>query len=164
MDHDVGKGVPDRTAPYSTGRSGHDLKSQGSCRANDSTRDRLQLKMPEVVISCLYFSDFVHVFETDGAQYFMSGARGTFFQAGDLLEKVGGRWRFRDKSERSVWLDVNHSGNGDARFDVGGPGVELFAKVHGFDTTRAERWANGRTWRRLSGTNQETLKNADSEH
>lgn len=98
------------------------------------------------------------MFETDGAQYFMSGTRGTFFQPGDLLEEVCGRRRFCDKGERSVWLDVNHGGDWDAGFDVGGPGVEFFAEVHGFDTTRAERWADGRTWRCLSRTNQETLK------
>lgn len=147
MDHDVGKGVPDRTASY-RGRPGSrdDLKSQRSCGTNDSARDRLQLEMFEVVISCFDFGDFVHVFETEGAKYFVSGTGGTFFDAGDLLEKVGG-WRcFCDKSERPVWLDVNHGGNGDTGFDVGSPGVELFAKIHGFDTTRAERWADGRTW------------------
>ena len=113
--------------------------------------------MLEVVVPCLDFGDFVHMFETDGAQYFMSGTRGTFFQAGHLLEQVGGRRRFCDKSERPVWLYANHSGNWDARFDVCGPGVELFAKVHGFDTTRTKRWADGRTWGCFSGTNQETL-------
>ena len=114
--------------------------------------------MPEVVISRLDFCNFVHVFETDGAHYFMSGTRGSFFQAGDLLEEVGGRRRFCDKSERPVWLDVDHGWNWDAGFDVRGPGIEFFAKVHGFDTTRAERWADGGAWRCLSGTNQETLK------
>jgi hypothetical protein len=158
MYHDGGKGVPDRTASYRMAGSRHDLKSQGSCGTNDSAGDRLQLEMLEVIIPCLDFGNFVHVFETDGAHYFMSGTRGTLFQAGDLLEEVGGRRRFCDKSERPVWLDVNHGRDWDTGFDVSGPGVEFFAKVHGFDTTRAERWADGRTWRSLSCTNQETLK------
>lgn len=102
--------------------------------------------MFEVVISCLDFGDFVHVFETDGAKYLVPRSGGTFFEAGDLLEEVGGWGCFCDKSERPVWLDVNHGGNGDAGFDVGGPGVELLAKIHGFNTTRAECWADGRTW------------------
>lgn len=114
--------------------------------------------MPEVFISCLDFGDFVHVFETDGASCFVPGTGRALFEAGNLLEEVGG-WRcLCDKSERPVWLDVNHGGNRDARFDVGSPGVELFTKVHGFDTARAERWTDGRTWGCLSGTNQETLK------
>ena len=111
-----------------------------------------------MVISRHEFGDFVHVLEADGAQYFMSGTRGTFFQPGNLLEEVCRRRRFCDKSERPVWLDVNHSGDWNAGFNVGSPRVELFAKVHGFDTTRTERWADGRTWGCLSGTNQETLK------
>ena len=159
MDHHVGKGVPDHTG---WAGSRHDLKSQRSCGTNDGARDRLQFEVLEVVVSGLDFGDFVHVFETDGTQYFMSGTRGTFFQAGDLLEEVCGRRRFCDKSERPVWLDVNHGRNWYAWFDMSGPGVELFAKVHGLDTTRTERWANRWTWRCLSCTNQETLKNVDS--
>lgn len=145
MEHDGGKGVPDRTAYRGRAGSWHDLKSQRSCGTNDSARDRLQLEMLEVVISSLDFGDFVHVFETDGAKYFVSGTGGSLFEAGDLFEQVGG-WRcFCYKTERPVWLDVNHGGNGDAGFDVGGPSVELFAKVHGFDAAGAERWADGRT-------------------
>lgn len=102
--------------------------------------------MLEVIISCLDFGNFIHVFETDGAQYFVSRTCGTFFHAGNLLEEVGGGRCFCDKSERPVWLDVNHGRDWDAGFDVGCPGVELFAKVHGFDTARAECWADGRTW------------------
>lgn len=116
--------------------------------------------MLEVFISCLDFGNLIHVLEADGAQYFVSGTGRTLFQASHLLEEVGG-WRcFCDKSERPVWLDVNHGGNWDTGLDVGSPGVELLAKVHGFDTARPERWADRRTWRGLSGTNQETLKNA----
>ena len=111
-------------------RSRHHLKPQSSCGTNDRARDRLQLEMLEVLISCLDFCNFIHVFEADGSKYFVSRTCRTLFQTGNLPEEVGGWRRFCDKCERPVWLDMNHGRNRNTRFDVGCPGIELFAKVH----------------------------------
>jgi len=113
--------------------------------------------MFEVIIRGLDLCNLEYVFETDRSDDLMTGLASALLNVGCLLEKVGRRWRLCDEGEGPVWLDGDKGGSRDARFDVCGPGVEFFAKVHRLDTTRTECWTNRWSWCCFGSRNQKTL-------
>ena len=110
-----------------------------------------------MIICGLDLCNLEYVFETDRPKDLMARFSSTLFDVGSLLEQIGRRWRLCDESEGPVRLDGDKGGSGNARFDVCGPGVEFFAKVHGLDTTRTKCRTNRWSWCRLCSRNQNTL-------
>ena len=110
-----------------------------------------------MIICGLDFCDLENMFETDRPNDLMTGLSSTLLDICGLLEKVGRRWRLCDEGEGPVRLDGDKGGSGDAGFDMCGPGVEFFAKVHRLDTTRTKCRTNRRSWCCFGSRNQNTL-------
>jgi hypothetical protein len=110
-----------------------------------------------VFIRGLDLRNLEYVFETDRPNDLMTGLPSTLLDVCRLLEEVGRRWRLCDEGEGPVWLDGDKGGSRNARFDVCGPGVEFFAKVHRLDATRTKCRTN--RWSRccFGSRNQNTL-------
>ena len=91
-----------------------------------------------MIISGLDLCNLEDVFETDRSDDLVTGLASALLNVGCLLEEVGRRWRLCDEGEGPVRLDGDKGGSRSAGFDVCGPGVEFFAKVHRLDATRSE--------------------------
>lgn len=110
-----------------------------------------------MIIRGLDFCNLEYVFETDRPDDLMTRFSSALLNVGRLLEKVGRRWRLCDEGEGPVWLDGDKGGSRNARFDVCGPSVEFFAKVHRLDATRTKCRTNRWSWCRFGSRNQNTL-------
>ena len=113
--------------------------------------------MLEMIIRGLNLRNLEYVFETDRPNYLMTGLSSALLDVGSLLEEIGRRWRLCDEGERPVRLDGDKGGSRDARFDVCGPGVEFFAKIHRLDATRTKCRTNRWSWCCFCSRNQNTL-------
>ena len=94
------------------------------------------------IICGLNLYNLKYVFETDCPNDLMTGFSSTLLDVSSLLEEIGRRWRLCDEGEGPVRLDGDKGGNRDSRFDVCGPGIEFFAKVHGLDATHTKCQTN----------------------
>ena len=110
-----------------------------------------------MIIRGLNLCNLEYVFETDCADDLMTGFASALLDVCSLLEEIGRRWRLCDEGEGPVRLDGDKGGNRDARFDVCGPGVEFFAKIHRLDTTRTKCRSNRWSWCCFGSRNQKTL-------
>ena len=110
-----------------------------------------------MIIRGLNLRNLEYVFETDRPNELVTGLSSALLDAGCLLEQVGRRWRFCDEGEGSVRLDGDKGGSRNARFDVCGPSVEFFAKVHRLYATRPKCRTNRRSWCCFGSRNQNTL-------
>ena len=113
--------------------------------------------MFEVVIRRLDLCDLEYVFETDRPDDLMTGFSGAFLDVSGLLEEVRRRWGLCDEREGPVRLDGEKGGSRNARFDVCGPGIEFFAKVHRLDATRTKCRTNRWSWCCFGSRDQNTL-------
>ena len=113
--------------------------------------------MFKVIVRGLNLCNLKYVLETDRPNDLMTGLSSALLDVGRLLEKVGRRWRLCDEREGPVWLDGDKGGSRNARFDVCGPSVEFFAKVHRFDATRTQCRTNRWSWCRFGSRYQNTL-------
>lgn len=136
---------------------GNHLNSNRPRCSNDTLRDGFQTKRLEVGVGLLNFGNLVDVLEADGAHDVVARSAGALLYSGGLLEEIGSGRRFGGEGEGAVWLDEDLGGNGDAGLDVGSAGIELFAKVHGLDTTSTKGGTD--RWRgcRLASRDKETL-------
>lgn len=110
-----------------------------------------------MIIRGLDLCNLENVFETDRPDYLMTGLASPLLDVGRLLEEVGRRWSLCDEGEGPIRLDGDKGGGRNAGFDVCGPGVEFFAKVHRLDTTRTKCRTNRWSWCRFGSRNQNTL-------
>lgn len=110
-----------------------------------------------MLVGSLYFCDFVHVLETDCADYVVTGTAGAFLNSSSLFEEVGDGRGFRDEREGSVGLYGNESRGWDTRLKVGRSCVELFAKVHRLHTTGSESGTHRRRWGSLARSDENAL-------
>ena len=110
-----------------------------------------------MIIRSLNLRNLEYVFETDRPNDLMTGFSGALFNVGSLLEEIGRRRRLCDEGEGSVWLDGDKGGSWDTRFDVCGPGVEFFAKIHRLDATRTKCRTNRWSWCCFGSRNHNTL-------
>lgn len=110
-----------------------------------------------MIIRGLNSCNLEYMFETDRPNDLMTGFSSSLLDVSSFLEEVGRRWRLCDEGEGPVWLDGDKGGSRDARFDVCGPGVEFFAKVHRLNTTRTKCRTNRWSWCCFGSRNQNTL-------
>jgi len=110
-----------------------------------------------MIIRGLDLCDLENVFETDRSDDLMTGLASALLDVGCLLEEVGRRWRLCDEGEGPVRLDGDKGGSRNARFDMCGPGVEFFAKVHRLDATRTKCRTNRWGWCCFGSRNKNTL-------
>lgn len=113
--------------------------------------------MLHMVVGCLYSRNLVDVLETDGPVPDVAWFAGAHFDSGRLFEEVSAWWRFRCEVESTVWPNIDFSRSGDSRGNVCGASVELFAEIHGLDTTRTERRTHWRRRCSLARSNNESL-------
>ena len=110
-----------------------------------------------MIIRGLNLCDLEYVFETDRPNDLMTWFSGPLLDVSSLLEEIGCGWRLCDEREGPIGLDGDKGGNRDARFDVCGPGVEFFAKVHRLDATRTKCRTNRWSWCCFGSRNENTL-------
>ena len=110
-----------------------------------------------MIVCGLYLRNLEYVFEADRPDDLMTGFSCALLDVRCLLEEVGRRWRLCDEGEGPVRLDGDKGRGGDARFDVCGPRVEFFAKVHRLDATRTKCRTNRWSWCCFGSRNQNTL-------
>lgn len=110
-----------------------------------------------MIICGLDLCNLEYVLEADCPDDLMTGLAGALLDIGRLLEKVGRRWRLCDEGEGPIRLDGDKGGGRNPRFDVCGPGVEFFAKVHRLDATRTKCRTNRWSWCCFGSRNQNTL-------
>lgn len=111
-----------------------------------------------MLVGGLYFSNLIDVLETKSAIPDVTWFAGAHFYACRFFEKIRG-WRcFGDKVEGSVGAHVNLGRGWCSGSNMCGPCVEFLAKVHRFDTSSTESWADWRRRCSFSCANKQTLE------
>lgn len=123
--------------------SWNNLQPKRLRRPNNRTRNRLKPQMLQMPIRLFNPRNLINMLQANRPRHLMPRLPRPLVYPRSLLQKVRGRRRFGDEGERAVGLDGDERWGGHAGFDVCCACVEFFAKVHGFDTSSTEGWADG---------------------
>lgn len=113
--------------------------------------------MLHVFICSFYLGYFVHVFETNGAQYFMAGFRWTLVYTSCFLDEIRGRRGFGDEMESTVGLDCDKCWCWCTWLYVGCSCIELFAEIHRLHATSTKSRSYGWSGCCFASSDEETL-------